>query len=364
MWFIHVIEFFVSIQKGRGARLMGNAITLQDIATNAGVSKSTVSFVMQGSPLVAEATRKKVQESAQKLGYVYNRAAASLRSRQTGNLGFIVSSVSNPFFAELTNGVEQFLGTESKTVLLGQHSEDLVAQERLINSMLESRVDGLIIVPAYGTSANEISRILTLNIPTILLTRRVMKANLHYIGSDSTSGAFEAVRHLLAHKRKNIFLIGGRVGSPAHDERVEGLTKAMQEKETSGTRFRVIGDSATRQAGFDAAKDLIAGGIDNVGILAYNDIVASGILAAFRESKYKVGRDVSVIGIDDIESSKFESPALTTIEVNAPELGRMAAESLLKLVEGESKVKKAVYLKNKLIIRESCGCTPGKKVAS
>jgi DNA-binding LacI/PurR family transcriptional regulator len=191
-----------------------------------------------------------------------------------------------------------------------------------------------------------------------------MNGNLHYIGSDTTAGAHEAVRHLLAHKRKNIFLIGGRVGSPAHEERVEGLTKAMQETELSGAKFRIIGGSATRQAGFDAAKELIANGIDNVGILAYNDIVASGILAAFRDSEYKVGEDLSVIGIDDIESSKFESPALTTVEVNVPELGRMAAESLLKLVAGESTVKKAVYLKNSLIIRESCGCTPGKKVAS
>jgi LacI family transcriptional regulator len=98
---------------------MGSAITLQDIAIHAGVSKSTVSFVMQGSPLVAEATRKKVQASAQTLGYVYNRAAASLRSMHTGNLGFIVSSVSNPFFAELTDGVEQFLGTEAKSVFVG-----------------------------------------------------------------------------------------------------------------------------------------------------------------------------------------------------------------------------------------------------
>ena len=81
MWFIHGIEFFVSIQKGRGARLMGNAITLQDIATNAGVSKSTVSFVMQGSPLVAEATRKKVQESAQRLGYVYKEGLQICRFR-------------------------------------------------------------------------------------------------------------------------------------------------------------------------------------------------------------------------------------------------------------------------------------------
>ena len=209
---------------------MGNEITLQDIASDLGVSKSTVSLVMQGSPLVADATRKKVQESALQLGYVYNRAAASLRSRQTGNLGLIVSSVSNPFFAELTNGVEQFLGVEGKTVLLGQHSEDLGAQKRLINSMLESRVDGLIIVPAYGTSADDFSRLLTLNIPTVLLTRRISKVNLHYIGTDNVSGAYEAVRHLIAHKRKNIVLIGGQVGTPAHNERVEGLTRATQEE--------------------------------------------------------------------------------------------------------------------------------------
>ena len=186
---------------------MGNPITLQHIAADLGVSRSTVSLVMQGSPLVAETTRVKVQESARKLGYVYNRAAASLRSRQTGNLGFAVSSVSNPFFAELTNGVEQFLGTEGKTVLLGQHSEDLGAQERLINSMLESRVDGLIIVPAYGTSANEMSRILNINIPTVLLTRRIAKVNLHYIGSDNLSGAYDAVKHLISHKRKKIILV-------------------------------------------------------------------------------------------------------------------------------------------------------------
>lgn len=343
---------------------MGNAITLQDIATNAGVSKSTVSFVMQGSPLVAEATRKRFKSLHKDLDMFITEPLQVFAADKREILDLLLAASATHSSLSLTDGVEQFLGTESKTVLLGQHSEDLVAQERLINSMLESRVDGMIIVPAYGTSAKEISRILTLNIPTIILTRRVMNANLHYIGSDTSAGAHEAVRHLLAHKRKNIYLVGGRVGTPAHEERVEGLTKAMQETKIAGANFSVIGDSATRQAGFDAAKELISNGIDNVGILAYNDIVASGILAAFRDSKYKVGQDLSVIGIDDIESSRFESPALTTIEVNVSELGRMAAESLLKLVAGESKVKKAVYLKNKLIIRESCGCTPGKKVAS
>jgi len=342
---------------------MGNPITLQHIAADLGVSRSTVSLVMQGSPLVAETTRVKVQESARKLGYVYNRAAASLRSRQTGNLGFAVSSVSNPFFAELTNGVEQFLGTEGKTVLLGQHSEDLGAQERLINSMLESRVDGLIIVPAYGTSANEMSRILNINIPTVLLTRRIAKVNLHYIGSDNLSGAYDAVKHLISHKRKKIILVGGRVGTPAHDERLAGLIRATKEAKIPASRIQVMGDAATRQSGFDVTKDLIANGIESVGILAYNDIVASGILAALRDSEYKIGSEISVVSIDDIESSKFESPPLTTVNVGAFELGQKAAESLLELVEGGKKVRKTVFLDNKLIIRESCGCTREKKVS-
>ncbi len=342
---------------------MGNEITQQDIASSLGVSKSTVSLVLQGSPLVADATRKKVQESAEQLGYVYNRAAASLRSRQTGNLGLIVSSVSNPFFAELTNGVEQFLGVEEKTVLLGQHSEDLAAQKRLINSMLESRVDGLIIVPAYGTSADDCSRLLTLNIPTVLLTRRISKINLHYIGSDNVSGAYEAVRHLIAHKRKSIVLIGGQVGTPAHNERLEGLTRATQEEKIPASRVKIMGNGATRQSGFNLTQELIASGIDNIGILAYNDIVALGILGALKESKYKVGRDLSLISIDNIESSKFETPALSTVDVNAPELGRKAAESLLQIIAGKEKVKKTVFLNNKLIIRESCGCNEDKKVS-
>jgi LacI family transcriptional regulator len=342
---------------------MGNLITLQHIAADLGVSRSTVSLVMQGSPLVAETTRVKVQESARRLGYVYNRAAASLRSRQTGNLGFVVSSVSNPFFAELTNGVEQFLGTEGKTVLLGQHSEDLGAQDRLINSMLESRVDGLIIVPAYGTSVNEMSRIPNSNIPTVLLTRRIAKVNLHYIGSDNVSGAYDAVKHLISHKRKKIILVGGRVGTPAHDERLAGLIRATKEAKIPASRIQVIGNAATRQSGFDITKDLIANGIESVGILAYNDIVASGILAALRDSKYKIGLEISVVSIDDIESSKFESPPLTTVNVGAFELGQKAAESLLELVEGGKKVRKTVFLDNKLIVRESCGCTREKKVS-
>lgn len=341
---------------------MGRLITLQHIAADLGVSRSTVSLVMQESPLVAETTRVKVQESARKLGYVYNRAAASLRSRQTGNLGFVVSSVSNPFFAELTNGVEQFLGTEGKTVLLGQHSEDLGAQERLINSMLESRVDGLIIVPAYGTSANEMSRILNLNIPTVLLTRRIAKVNLHYIGSDNLTGAYDAVKHLISHKRKKIILIGGRVRTPAHDERLAGLIRAIKEAKIPTSGIQVIGGAVTRQSGFDTTKDLIANGIKSVGILAYNDIVASGIVAALRDSKYKIGLDISVVSIDDIESSKFESPSLTTVNVNAFALGQKAAESLLKLVKGGKIVRKSVFLNNKLVIRESCGCTEDKKI--
>jgi DNA-binding LacI/PurR family transcriptional regulator len=142
-----------------------------------------------------------------------------------------------------------------------------------------------------------------------------------------------------------------------------GLIRATKEAKIPASRIQVMGDAATRQSGFDVTKDIIANGIESVGILAYNDIVASGILAALRDSEYKIGSDISVVSIDDIESSKFESPPLTTVNVGAFELGQKAAESLLELVEGGKKVRKTVFLDNKLIVRESCGCTREKKVS-
>lgn len=335
---------------------MGSKVKLKDVAQDAGVSLSTVSLVMQESPLVADSTRQKVRASVEKLGYIYNRAAASLRSQTSGTVGVIISSVGNPFFAETTLGFEKVFGIEGKSVLLGQHSDDLVTQERLIVSMLESRVDGLILVPAYGTEARHVGQIVNLMVPTVFLNRKVAGVKIPYIGSDTKHGAKIATDHLLSHGCKNIVLIGGRKGSSAHNERLEGIRDSLQEHGLPIDRHSSLGELATHRAGYDAAQVLLKRGLREIGILAYNDIVASGAIAAFNETGVSVGKDIPIIGIDDVELAKYVSPALTTIHTDPTGIGYMAGQTLLSIIHHNNSKLKNVILENELVIRQSCGC--------
>ena len=332
-------------------------VKITDVAEDAGVSRSTVSLVMQESPLVAEATRQKVKASAKKLGYIYNRAAASLRSQTSGNVGIIISSVSNPFFAETTLGLEKVFGEADKTVLLGQHSDDLVAQERLIISMLESRADGIILVPAYGTEKRHVSRLVNAKVPTVFLNRKVKDVSLPYIGSDTTTGAELAVDHLISHGIKRVALIGGRLGSSALEERLLGARNSFIRNQISVDNLFQIGEQATRSAGYEAAINLAKKGINGLGILAYNDIVASGAIAALHDLGIVPGKDVPVIGIDDVELAAYMSPSLTTIHTNPMGIGITAGQTLLSIIQHHNPLLQNVVLSNQLVIRQSCGCT-------
>ena len=340
---------------------MASKVNLKDIAQHAGVSRSTVSLVMQESPLVADSTRQKVKASAEKLGYIYNRAAASLRSQTSGTVGVIISSVGNPFFAETTLGFEKVFGIEGKSVLLGQHSDDLVTQERLIVSMLESRVDGLIIVPAYGTEARHIGRIVNSKIPTVFLNRKVNGVKIPYIGSDTVHGAKIATDHLLSHGCTQIVLIGGRLGSSAHSERVDGIRHSLQEHQIPLEKLTSVGELATRKAGYDAAQILLKRGLKGIGILAYNDIVASGAIAAFNEAGINVGQDIPIIGIDDVELAQYVSPSLTTIHTDPMGIGFTAGQTLLSIIQNDNSKLKNIILENDLVIRQSCGCNSNKE---
>ena len=135
------------------------SVTLADLAEASGVSKATVSLVMRESPQVAEATRERVLRAAADLGYVYNRAAAALRSKTTGTVGLIVTTVRNPFFAEVVDGIEARFSESGRSLILTQHSESLAMQRQQIELMLQSRVDGVIIVPAYNTPPADVARL-------------------------------------------------------------------------------------------------------------------------------------------------------------------------------------------------------------
>src|SRR5215470_14502280 len=134
-------------------------VTLVEVARDAGVSRATASLVLRGSDLVADETRERVLASMRKLGYVYHRGAASLRTQRSHTVGLIVPDVTNPFFAEMTVGIEQRLDQAQHVVLLGNTAETLNKQERLLAMMQEYRADGVLLCPATGTSAQTIAHL-------------------------------------------------------------------------------------------------------------------------------------------------------------------------------------------------------------
>src|SRR6266516_676081 len=179
------------------------SVTLVEVARDAGVSRATASLVLRGSDLVADETRERVLASMRKLGYVYHRGAASLRTQHSQTVGLIVPDVTNPFFAEMTVGIEARLDQARHVVLLGNTAETLNKQERLLAMMQEYRADGVLLCPATGTSAEMIVRLRQWRLPFVLFVRYVEGVDADYVGADNIRGAELATEHLisLGHQR-------------------------------------------------------------------------------------------------------------------------------------------------------------------
>jgi LacI family transcriptional regulator len=328
-------------------------ITLADVAADAGVSKATVSMVLNDSPLVAARTRVRVRESLARTGYVYNSAAASLRKGQTSAVGMIVTTLINPYFAEFTESIQSVLDDQGLDVLLGVSGDDPQRQQRLLISMAGRRVDGIVMVPAKGTTAAEVVAIET---PMLMLTRRVSGLGVDYIGGDNVAGIRAATEHLItAHGARRLAFFGGVMGS-SRQERTRGFLDAVAEhglEERETWRPQCASD---RRAARKRAMELLS--IEKLdGVVCYNDIVAFGVMDAADELGLRVGQDLRVTGFDDIDDAAFSHPPLTSVAVPAGDAGRQAAEMLLARIKGDRTDAYDCILPATLKTRSSCGCS-------
>ena len=194
-------------------------VTLQDVANHAGVSRATASLVVRDSPLVTDETRERVLVSMQALGYIYNRAAASLRSRRSHAIGLVVTDITNPFFAQMTIGSETALEEADYAVLLGNTSERLAKQDLLLEAMHGYAVDGILIAPAMGTTIETVERLRRWRLPFVLVVRYLFDVDADYVGADNTAGAELAAEHLVRNGHRRIAFIGGPAGSSARRDR-------------------------------------------------------------------------------------------------------------------------------------------------
>lgn len=334
-------------------RKQGKKVTLVDVAAHAGVSRATASLVLRGSPLVAEKTREQVLASMRDLGYVYNRAAANLRSQRSGSIGLVVTDITNPFFAELAISIESQLFEAGYTVMLSNTLDQLEKQDRLLQVMQGHQVDGLLLCPAEGSSSQTLDLLANWNLPCVLIARYLENSQTDYAGADNTLGAEMAINHLVDQGHRRIAFLGGLAGSSARNDRYVGYQNALQRHGLKVDPTLSINSPVSRQGGFDALLHLLSLDDPPSAALCYNDVVAFGAMLGLQSRSLSPGKDFAIVGFDDIADAALVRPALTTISIKPHEIGQAAIDLLLERITSPNKKSRQIVLPPKIVVRSS-----------
>ncbi|KQT66181.1 MULTISPECIES: LacI family DNA-binding transcriptional regulator [unclassified Aureimonas] len=334
---------------------MAQKVKLSTIAEALGLSTATVSLALRDSPLVAEVTRERIKEQARSSGYIYNRRAASLRTSRSGIVGVCVHDIMNPFFGEILKSIENELDRHRQTFVLCNHYDDLTKQRSFVDTMLQLGADGLIMSPAIGTPASDIRLAEENDLPVVLIARSVEGAGVTSFRGDDAYGMSLAVRHLLSLGHRKIAMVGGAETTSTGRDRATGYRRALLEAGIEPKPEWRISGPRSRHSGFDAAADFLALPDRPTAVACFSDLVALGFMYGLSRAGLRAGIDVAVTGYDDIDEAVIAMPPLTTVANGQSEVGRRAADSLLKRLGGEPAEGRLELITPELKIRQSCG---------
>lgn len=332
-------------------------ISIRDIALRAGVSHTTVSRALHDNPLISREVRKRIQQIALDMGYVPNEVAQSLKQRQTNSVGLVVTSIADPFVGRVVRGIEETAQTAHMNVILSVSDNQPEQEMAVIENFNRRRVDGIIIA-ASRLEIRDLQRLAKWPIPIVLINQQseVPADGLTSVAIDDFSGAKMAVEHLLHLGHRRIGYIGAGNRPRSDHLRQEGYTAALRDAQVElCTEWVRIADPEHRyhsndvSDGQDLLNPLLSSGIS--ALLCYNDSIAIGALLACRQHGISVPQDLSIIGFDNIETSQYVTPALTTVHQPKLRLGQLAMEMLLERLAGRAVENQ--LLPTELIVRES-----------
>lgn len=338
---------------GRNAR---NGMTLESVALLAGVSRATVSRVVNGSPKVSPEVRRDVTAAIERLGYVPNRAARSLVTRRSGSFGLVITEpsgrlFSDPFFPRVLRGISAELNARDlQLILLMPNSSADVS--RTGDYLSAGHVDGAILVSLHGEDPLP-ARLSRAGIPLVLVGRPLRGVSASYVDVDNRQGARSAVSHLIATGRTTIATITGPLDMPAGIDRLGGYRDALAEADLeSDPTLEATGDF-TQESGAKAMTRLLAKRPDLDAVFAASDLMAAGALSVLAAAGRQVPNDVAIVGYDDSPVATSTQPQLSSIRQPIEEMGREVARLLIEAVEGTDRVQRRVILATDLVKRAS-----------
>lgn len=336
-------------------------VTMEDIARMAGVSKATVSRVVNGIEQgVGPETRRRVLQIVKETNY---RSYSLPSQNQSKTLGLIILDIINPFFGELVKAIEGEATEQGYTVLLGNTDFSMEKEERYLSIFLAKRVDGIILVTAAQTAGEHYQRLKKYSVPCVLVDR--MLAGAEYTAGifvDNSYALFMACSLLIQHRNEKIALISGPRNISTSVERIQGYRDALEQYRLPFEERLIKYGDYTFESGYRAIMELEREGTRFTGVLAANDTMALGAIKALKELTYAIPEDVEIIGFDNIGFSQLCDPPLATIQQPTIEMGRRAADTLIRAIVGNPIETKNIHLQPKLVVRGSVKTIYGERI--
>jgi LacI family transcriptional regulator len=332
---------------------MADKPKLSTVASEAGVSLATVSQVLRGTGRISQATRRKVLEAAKKLNYVPDGRAASMRSGQNREIGLVIHQIANPFNAEVISGVSDLLETEGYLVSVLDSADDPAKEMRNLEAFIRSARGGLLWVPSAEIQPRTIDLLSTHRLPTVTFLRRIPDAPFDHVGIENTAATNSATNYLADLGHRHIAFLGGTGLGQVRVERIAGYSATLAERNLGEPVIWSSPDS--KLSGLDAALALREQHPGVTALVCNGDMVALGACLALLRLGLTPGKDMSVIGFDDISDAAVATPPLTTLAVSPTQLGRKLARVLLDRIKEPEMPKITVTVPAKLVVRGTTG---------
>jgi len=330
--------------------------TLEAVALAAGVSRATVSRVVNGSNRVTPDTRRAVEKAIRRLGYVPNRAARSLVTRRTESVGLVIPEPTtklfgDPFFPQLIRGINAVLG-EADQVLVLLTPQSAHDEEKLGDYLVSGHVDGAMLVSLHG--ADPLPAFLAeRGIPVVVGGRPSRGTTVDVVDVDNVQGALQAVRHLIALGRRRIVTVTGPLDMAPAQDRLSGYRSALAEAGIDDDPALELAGDFDQGIAREAVESFIAAGGKFDAVFAASDAMALGAMSAIRRAGLRVPQDIAVVGYDDSPGALFSDPPLSSVRQPIEEMGREMARAMLAQLGASRQVPRSVVLATELVIRGS-----------
>lgn len=330
---------------------MASRPTIIDVAKYAGVSKTTVSRVINNkTSKVSEETLLKVRNAIDVLGYQYNAIASSMRTNRTNFVMLMIPDITNPFWPEVARGIQDTMEKASYSVVFANIDWNKYREQEFLDIAMRTRADGILINPLCVSE----EKITASKIPTVILGIRPGFPNLDMVGSDSYQATIMALEYLYELGHRKIGFLMGKSEVASSSSRLQSYQEFCIQRNLPINQDNVVEVTFDSKGGMLGMEQFLNHQEIPTAILASNDLIALGAMQVATENGYDVPRDISIIGIDDIHAASLTNPPLTTVRKMKYDIGCKAAEILLsKLSEDKSSPPQVIKIPCQLIIRGS-----------